>query len=196
MVFDELGTPWPQHRCAATRHKPTVSRLGDIDLSGTILSHLSSEDADQLSQFIDNNIERDYQIAIQKAAQRSERRTRDSTWITRIDAYRNCPPTIENGVITELIYDANIYRKAGIITGAVGGAVLAKYAKRPLAQITIHTGALAEDENCSFTFFVDQRAVKQQGLSKGCLVSVRLEGVVVKSTHPIWVCVVPIELRD
>jgi len=189
VLFDELGWPWPQHQCAGLAPKPTLSRLGPDDLSGSILSRLDGDKADAIARLIEANIERDYVEAIKKAAKGTKRRQRQSSWVTRQDPYHNLETT-ERGIITEINRDANISKKAGVNAGSVGVSLLGQFANVPVVQITIHTGALAEAEaeNCSFTFFVAESAIEKLKVFRGCLVVAKLRGIVISSRHPIWVC--------
>ena len=189
IFFDSLGRPWPIHRCAEYKPSPTLSRLGPEDLSGSLLSYLTDSTAEQLSQFIDQNIERDYVEEIQTAQANEKRSPTKTSWIVRQDPYHNCK-TAERGVVTELIWDANILKKANIHEGSLGVLMLGKYARVELAQITIYTHALAEDKskNHSFTFFVEASVVRQLRLIKGCVVDAQLRGIAVSSRHPVWVC--------
>lgn len=109
---DSLGYPWPIHHCAEYKPSPTLTRLGQKDLSGGILSYLSGNDAEQLSKFIDQRIERDYAVEIQTAQAREKRSSRKTSWIVRQDPYHNCK-TAERGIITERIPDADILKKFG-----------------------------------------------------------------------------------
>ena len=189
LFFDSLGYPWPIHRCAAYEPSPTLSRLGQEDLSGSILSYLSDNDAEQLSQFIDQHIERDYVARIQTAQAREKRGSKKTSWIVRQDPYHNCK-TAERGIITELMPDADILKKAGVKAGSVGARALGQFVEKKLAQITIHTGALAEDEseNCSFTFFAETSIVRRLKLVKGRVVIAQLRGIATLIKHPVWVC--------
>lgn len=189
VLFDALGWPWPRHRCASTVPKPTLSRLGQEDLSGSILSRIDEDKAKSIAQLIESKIDREYGAAIQKAASADKQRAKQSTWIIRQDPYHDAHST-ERGIIMELIRNADIFKKANIATGSIGIAMLGEFAKQKLAQITIHTGALGEDEmdNCSFTFFVAEKLVKKLKLTKGCLITVKLRGIAVSSKYPVWVC--------
>ena len=171
VLFDELGWPWPRHHCADLASKPTLSRLGTDDLSGSILSRLDAYKADAIARLIEANMERDYVDAVKIAERRADRHQKQSSWVMRQEPYHNLETT-ERGVITELIWNANIKRKAGVADGSVGVAMLGHFANIPLAQITIHTGALAEseEENYSFTFFATESAIEKLKVFKGCLV--------------------------
>ena len=189
LFFDELGQPWPIHRCLELAPKPTLSRLGQEDLSGSLLSYIDDDVATAMSRLIEDNLDRKYVHAITRAAKNEENRSKQSTRIERQDPYNDCR-TKERGIITELIRNANIRKKAGVSDTALGVAMLGRFAYSPLVQITIHTMALAEDEseNCSFTFFVEESVVDNLQLIKGCLVVAELRGIVISPRYPVWVC--------
>lgn len=189
VLFDELGPPWPIHRCPGFELKLTLSRLGQGDLSGTLLSYLDEGKAEALSRLIEDNIERGYVDAIRHSAKEQKKPSSQSGWIMRQDPYHGLRTT-EQGVIKELIWGADIFKKANIPIGSLGSTILGKFAKQKLAQITIHTAALAEEEseNCSFTFFVAEKIVNKLALTKGCLITVELRGVAPLPNFPVWVC--------
>ena len=196
LFFDELGEPWPQHRCAGFAPKPTLSRLGEEDLSGSLLRYLDQGKVSALSQLIQSNIEGEYLDQVKQAAKRKEQRPARSAWIIKQEPYHGCIST-ERGLITELSRGANIRKKAGLADRSMGIAMLGKFAHVPMVQMTILTGALAEDEadNCSFTFFAEQTLVDELGLFKGGLVDVDLRGIVISNRHPIWICDAVTELQ-
>ena len=189
VLFDELGPPWPLHRCAGAKPKPTLSRLGQEDLSGSILSYIDDKRANAIAQMIDSSLDREYGAAIRKAANARRQRPKQSSWITKQDPYHGARST-ERGIIMDLIWNADIFKKSNIAARSIGTAMLGKYARRKLAQITIHTGALAENEldNCSFTFFVAEELAKKLKLTKGCLIVAKLRGIAASSKYPVWVC--------
>jgi len=189
VLFDELGWPWPRHQCAGHASKLTLSRLGQEDLSGSVLSYIAKDQADAIAQLIERRIDREYGVAIQKAATTDKQCANYSSWIIKQDPYHDARST-ECGIIMELLLNADIFKKANLAAGSIGIAMLGKFAEENLAQITIHTGALAEDamENCSFTFFVSEKVVKTLKLTKGSLVTAKLRGIAVSSRFPVWVC--------
>ncbi len=158
-------------------------------MPGTIASALSDDDWHKLSKQIDAGISRVYANDVQSAAKRIERDPKHSQYTIRQDSYHDCR-TSERGIVRELICNADIHKKAGIAEESLGASALGRWARDKLAQLTIHTGALAADksEHCSFTFFVRESALEYAAVLKGSLVYVELRGIVLKSTHPIWVC--------
>lgn len=189
VLFDELGWPWPRHQCAETASRSTLSRLGQEDLHNSILGRIDEIAADAIARLIDRGIDREYGAAIQKAANTEKRPRKQSSWIAKQDPYHDAR-TAERGIVMELIREADIFKKANIDAGSLGMALLGEFARERLAQITIHTGALAENEmdNCSFTFFVAANVVRELNLTKGSLVTVELRGIVASSRFPVWVC--------
>ncbi len=194
VLFEELGPPWPQHRCRdradlrSNQVIPSARELREF-LPGTIASTLSDEDLGKLSAQIDVSISSDYSQEVIKAADERKRIVRRAPQTIRQDAYHDCR-TFERGIVRELILNVDIHKKAGLSPGSLGSSALSRLARDALAQITIHTGALATavDENCSFTFFVSQATVEDAAVLKGSLVEVELRGVVLHSAYPIWVC--------
>ena len=197
LFFDKLGYPWPQHRCGGFVQARTVSRLGATDLSGSMLSYLGIEDAKRISQLIDDSIEREYAVALQKAQSAKGEVKQQSSWTLRQDAYDGCE-TSETGRIVAVHHDADILKKAGIQAGAIGASRLGKFVEMPLVQMTIHTGALGEDpeDNCSFTFFVDALTVSRHRIARGSIAHVKLRGIVINSKYPIWICENLLDLSD
>ena len=161
------------------------------------MGRLNRDNADAIARLIEANIERDYVEAIKKASKAAKQRQRPSSWVIRQDPYHNLETT-ERGIITEINRDANIFKKAGVNLGSVGVSLLGQFAKIPVIQITIHTGALAEAEaeKCSFTFFVAESAIENLEVFRGCLVIAKLRGIVISSRHPIWICELLADLHE
>lgn len=214
VLFDRLGQPWPIHRCMESRQgwlkldlgadiipidkfydrpksppKSPRKPISNEPQYGNFSKYISDEMREELMNLIDESIDREYIEIVQKEIENERQTSTKSTWIQRLDPYHGLEAT-EQGIITELIKDANILKKANIPEGSIGVAMLGKYAKVKLVQMTIHTGAIAEDpqENSSFTFFVEEAVVKKQGLMKGDFVTAKLRGIVISEKYPIWVC--------
>ena len=121
-----------------------------------------------------------------------------SKWHQRINPTENNDLATERGVITELIWNVDILKRISKDVGTVGIAMLGTFAEDKLAQITVHTTALAEDEAVrgSYTFYVKESVVKEAGIVKGCFVIANLRGIVLSKKHPIWVCEQLTDLYD
>ena len=179
-IFNSLGAPWPEHHCRKREEGWLKLEYG--------------REIRTIDQFY-NRIEADYVQAVDNAQQRAERSTSQSHRIQRQEPYHNSQTT-ECGVIRELIPNANIFRRTGVVEGSLGAAALGRFASGKYAQITIHTAALAEDESqfYSFSFFVDKHVVKRRKLIKGTFVECSLRGIVISPKHPIWICLKLTEL--
>ena len=213
LFFELLGQPWPLHRCAEYELSKSGYRLGP-DTIGIQPSHASSNDMKKyppgklgsvlsddglrrIQEMLDQSIDSEYVKAVQEAIAVPKLRRQKTAWIERQDPYHGCE-TRERGVVTELIHNANILKKAGVYDGSMGVSAFGKYARTPMTQLTIHTGALAqeEDDNCSFTFFVQESVIHQQEVFRGCVIAVRLRGIAVLSQFPVWVCEHLIDLYE
>lgn len=178
VLFDHLGKPWPVHRCAESGYGPGWLQM---DYSSQIIPIDSFHET----------INREYREKLQQATENDKRSRKKKSWIVRQAPSFFNQKTTEKGVITELIWNTDIFKKAGFAEDSkFGAAMLGKHARLKLAQMTIHTGAIAEDDknNFSFTFFVEESIVKEQGLTKGNFATAKLRGVVTSPKHPIWVC--------
>ena len=174
VFFDRLGKPWQPHRCAERGYGQGWLKL---ELGSQIIP---------IDKFHET-IEREYRENVQQETENG--RHNQTSWTLRQDPHAHNCRTTKQGVIKELIWDADIFKKAGV-TASFGIAMLGKYAKGKLAQITIHTGALAEGaaDNSSYTFFVGESVVKRLKLIKDDFVTAKLRGIVLSARHPIWVC--------
>ena len=56
------------------------------------------------------------------------------------------------------------------------------------AQITIHAGALGDEDDFSFTFLIARRMLAEAGVRKGDLVRCRLRGAPILHREPVRVC--------
>lgn len=193
VLFEDLGAPWPIHRCfdvaeEVTQFVPTAREVREV-LPGTIASTLSDDDWRNLSRQIDTTISPKYTKDIQRAIKRRRRDPIVQAPTVRQDPYHDCRTT-ERGIVRELIPNADILKKAGLTEGSLGVSALGHWARKSLAQLTIHTGALATEDsaNDSFTFFVPEDWLDDAGVAKGSLLTVELRGIVLKSTHPVWIC--------
>ena len=195
VLFEQLGRPWPLHRCLDSdsdfeiQFVPTRRDVRAV-MPGTLAASLTDGDLARLSRMVGEGISREYSEDIRRAVGRQSRAPSHSQRPTlRQDAYHNCR-TSERGIVRELIWDVDIFAKAGLSEQAMGASALAAWARHTLAQVTMHTGALAadEDENCSFTFLVKAADIEEAAVMKGSLVDVALRGIVLLPAFPIWVC--------
>lgn len=145
VFFDELGAPWKQHACIQMR----IELLGKERIEQEIANRMMS-----------SSISADYERYVKHG---EEQRKRDPKWeehhIIRLDPYNNAK-TEEYGIIRELALDINMFKKLQIEDTPNWRRTLNKLLDKAMAQVTIHTGALGDEENNSFTFFWSEESLK------------------------------------
>src|SRR5207237_333201 len=107
--------------------------------------------------------------------------------IQRLDAYDKAV-TKEFGLIREIIRDVDVYERFDIPRTTLGSALLGEFAKGDWLQLTIHTAPLADEDNSSFTFFINRKLFDRLGPITGDLVFCQLRGVSVAGRPATWVC--------
>ena len=88
----------------------------------------------------------------------------------------------------ELLPDVDVYGKHGIPKTRIGAASLGELSSGAYAQITIHTAALGEEDDFSYTFLIARRMLAEAGVRKGDLVRCQLRGAPILNREPVWVC--------
>ena len=88
----------------------------------------------------------------------------------------------------EILTDVDVYRKHGTPRTPIGAASLGELAGGAYAQITIHAGALGDEDDFSFTFLIARRMLAKAGVRKGDLVRCRLGGAPILHREPVRVC--------
>lgn len=94
----------------------------------------------------------------------------------------------ETGFVREFLPDVDVYRKHGVPETPIGAASLGELASGAYAQLTIHTAALGEEDDFSYTFLIARRMLTDAGIRKGDLVRCRLRGAPILHREPVWVC--------
>lgn len=119
---------------------------------------------------------------------RAVRRPRPSpSRINREDPYDGLEAE-ETGVVREFIADVDLYRRFNVPTTPMGAALLGELGRTRFDQITIHTRALGDEDDFSFTFFIDASMREFIGIGKGDLVRCALRGVAIPDREPVWRC--------
>ncbi len=95
--------------------------------------------------------------------------------------------TSEVGILRERLLNLDVFEHLGIPSTSISAALLGELAKGPVAQLTVHTEALGEVDNSSFTFLVPQKVLFASGAIRGDLVSLHLIGASVPGTL-FWRC--------
>ena len=139
------------------------------------------DDPSFIDELISSSIDPSYTKKIQKANQ--QKRQAD---IIRQDPYGGLQ-TEEEGIVRELIQTIDVLHKLRLPDTPVTQRMMEKYLKRKYAQITIHTGALGDEDRDSFTVLVEQKRLKRLGIIIGDYVRVHIEGIQVLDRDPFWI---------
>ena len=186
--FDELGEPWPIHRDDSLPYQRkleiVVEKTGSKDAAARYLE----------TQMMTGTIDVAYGRRIQAAWWREARRQADEPQsdvspreIVRMDPYAGATEEV-TGVVRELIGDVDVYRRLGLPETAVSAAALGELGEGRFSQLTVHTAALGEPDDESYTFFLRARQTATLDVRRGDLVRCSLRGVRVVERDPVWLC--------
>lgn len=209
VFFDDLGKPWPQHRCAEYRQaqlgyytsKITQPRIQQIDIVQQTIAQLQEAEIDVQDlqpeklalKIAEQSLEfsEDYQQRILQAAQ-AQRDLEAKKKHYKIEAqppYKHGQTDFADGIVRELIENVNIAKKLKMQnSGHMGKALLGELSKGNFTQITIYSGALEEDTHDSFTFFIKQSLFNKFGVIRGDFIEVHLRSIQIPGRDPVWVC--------
>ena len=95
---------------------------------------------------------------------------------------------VESGIIRELVTHIDILKKFRIEDTRNWRRTLKRLLDEPMVQITIHTGAIGDNVNRSFTFLVRKKIFKQKALAKGDFIECELIGYQIPGRETIWIC--------
>ena len=175
VFFDDLGPPWPEHRCddyLVARYDPDLVRQ-------IVANPMMTTPGRETGRQIDQNY-----VAKAKEALDAQR----APEIIGCMPYDNVAAK-EEGIVREIIARVDVYRRFQIpSTSPVGASVLGPLAHGSFAQMTINTGALASGDCYSFTFFVDREIRDRTGVVKGDFVTCELTGLTILGHGVVWLC--------
>ena len=177
VVFDSLGAPWPHHDC---KHLPFQKRLEIVADKG-------------LTEAAERWLGQQMMARTIGVDEYRPRRAKDTGQplapreIVRMIPYDGLTAD-ETGLVRELTHDVDVYARLGFPKTPVAAAILGELGKSVYAQLTVHTAALGETDDYSYTFFVESRHLTNKRVRKGVLVQVQLRGVDVHSADSVWVC--------
>ena len=184
MLFDDPGEPWPRHDC----------NLLPLDRKIEVADRRVGKDAAEryiAAQMTAVRIDAGYADRIREAFREAGRRLRypkpAGREILREDPYAG-GTTTETGFVRELVPDMDAYRKHDVPKTRIGAASLGELASGAYAQLTIHTAALGEEDDFSYTFLIARRMLAETGVRKGDPVRCRLRGAPILNREPVWVC--------
>ena len=173
VFFDYLGWPWKQHACI------------EMGIAVYGKERIEREIADRM---MTPYMRVDYERYVKNG---EERRKKQPKWeeahLTRLDPYLGAR-TEEMGLIRELSLDVNVLKRLKVEDTDMWRSALGRLAKEPHAQITVHTGALGDDDISSLTFLVPRKWVTAKALAIGDFIKVVLSGRKLPDRDPFWVC--------
>ena len=173
VFFDELGAPWKIHACV----ERVVALLGKERVEQEIAERM-------MTPYMSVDYERYVRFA-------RKQRQDDPKWeekhLTRLDPYKSAE-TEEMGVIREMTLEVNVFKKLKIEDTPLWRRTLDNLINDAQAQVTIHTGALGEDDPYNITFFVKRKIIKEKALTIGDFVQCKLIGYQVPGRDPVWLC--------
>ena len=150
VFFDALGWPWPEHRHRwQSFEQQRDSALRAIGKRATE-RYLAQQ---MMIGTVDNRYGRRIARAYRETAERSGTPHRAPRETLREDPYAGVK-TVEVGVVRALILEVDVYAKLGTPATNIAAAALGELGAGAYAQVTVHTGALGERDDYSYTFFV------------------------------------------
>lgn len=171
VFFDSLGPPWPLHDCLERKR----AEFGTENVERAMAIGMMLPGIKRTVR-----IEKTYSDKVTQSRPRQPQ-------IMRMDAYANAG-TQEQGVVREYKPEVDLFKKFSIEIGTIGAASLRSLGTGKFAQITIHTGGIAGEDNPSFTFFASHKILQRKSIVTGDLIQCNLRGVEVLGNGVIWVC--------
>lgn len=180
VFFDSLGSPWPLHRCGDhIDYDGLVNFMGKEALARGLETSMSAP-----GWLIEGAYER---RIVRAARQPRKRRKVRERQILRQDTYGGLK-TEETGFVREFTPEVDLHGRLGVPQTAAGAAVLGELGRASFAQITIQTAALGDEDDFSYTFFVEAARVASLSIQMGGLVQCRLRGVDILGRSAVWIC--------
>lgn len=179
VLFEELGPPWPQHRCL-DHFAGLVEGVGKANLERLMTKQMTTVRVDWTYARWARDAFRD---ALGSATPPG-RRPRE---IVALEPYPGIEAE-EEGIVRELNPAVDVRRRFDVEPHTIGEAALGEIGRESQAQVTVHTGALGDDDDFSFTFLVPRSKLAHGDIGIGDLVRFRLRGVAILDRDPAWVC--------
>jgi hypothetical protein len=172
VFFNDLGPPWPEHRCI-----PYLTAQYGREFVERGLAIMMMTPGVEVGRKIDHA----YTAKVQKQRPALPQ-------IVRCDPPHQRSATDDEGLIREIIPRVDIYKHFKIPGTTVGAGLLGPLAREPYAQITVHTESLGNEDNFSYTFFVKQSMVDEMGLSRDDFVVFRVQALAIPGRNLCWIC--------
>ena len=171
VFFDSLGAPWHVHQCA----QYIIAKYGKEVFERGMAQMMMLP-----------GIDRPYRERVEQA---DVKRKKEPTPIPflKMEPARGMK-TEEYGLISEIVKEVDLFKKLKLGATAMAHGALGVFRDKDYVQITIHTAALGEDENPTFTFLLAKRLLKRADLIKSDFVRCQLVGVQILDRAPLWLC--------
>ncbi|MCK9496055.1 MAG: hypothetical protein M0R75_11250 [Dehalococcoidia bacterium] len=160
VLFEELGPPWPLHTCRVLRMQALRREFQEHLADGTIKIRFARD-------YTKRVVASEARDRVQKPAPRE---------IQRMDPYEGLRMT-EVGVVRERQIDVDLFARLDLPETTVSRAIVGDLALGPVTQITLHTRAVGDEDDLSFTFLAP--AAVARDAEYGGVVSVELGGRVI-----------------
>lgn len=181
LLFDELGPPWPLH----DHRNLSYDRKRDIAIGAVGKEATERYIATQMMTVrIDDTYVRRIQRAYRETLEKPHPPARQ---IYRQDPYEGLT-TDETGIVRELIPEVDVYDRFGVPRTSLAAAALGELGTGAFAQMTVHTAALGERDDYSYTFLINRERLDVADVHRESLVRLRLRGVPVPERECVWVC--------
>jgi hypothetical protein len=178
VFFDELGPPWPIHDCQLSwARRLERTRAPDGTITAKLSEHTTiSRPPEDFS--VESGV-------VDRAKEKVRRGKPDP--IVAIRATRGASLTVI-GELRELARRADAVRATRVPNTQMGRAFLGPIGAQPVGRITVHADGLTADQLRSFTAWVPAEFLSDTNLTRGILVEIALDGVVVETHGPVWFC--------
>lgn len=181
LMFDELGPPWPLHDHGSLPYeRKREIAIGAVGKKATE-RYIAAQ---MMTVRIDDTYGRRIQRAYQETLEKPHPPARQ---IFRQDPYEGLT-TDETGIVRELILDVDVYQRFDIPRTSLATAAIGELGTGSFAQITVHTAALGEQDDYSYTCLIGRERLDKADVRRGSLVRLRLRGVQVPERDCVWVC--------
>jgi hypothetical protein len=174
VFFNELGAPWPEHRCLDY----LIAQYGrDFIAEGMAIMMMTP--GVEIGHKIDPAYARN-------TMQQAEHQRRQNPL--------PCNPygdqeTITEGIVHEVHPRVNIAKQFGIPCDTpIGAAMLGDLLKGDYGQITLHTGSLGDEESWSFTFLVSHKQLDRRNVRNRDIIRCRLRAHTIPGCTSVWIC--------
>ncbi len=173
VFFDDLGPPWPEHRC----FEYLSAQYGrDFIANGMAIMMMTP------GVEIGHRIDADYISEVQEQVKNPV-----PPDILRQDPYDGVK-TVEDGIVREIYLEVDLFKRLNIPRTSIGVSLLGFLGKEKYGQVTIHTGGLGEEGRDSFTFLVKTKMLKRKSVIKGDYIICHLRGITIADQATVWIC--------